>query len=68
LPWVKVDKNYMFRHDPDGRRFGDLFGGNSQLIVQHFCGRHDLDCRAASVARCTPIHALGRCCIGPTIM
>lgn len=36
LPWVKVDKDYMF-DTPDGRRsLGDLFDGRSQLIVYHF--------------------------------
>lgn len=36
LPWVKVEKNYTF-DSPRGREsFADLFGGQSQLIVQHF--------------------------------
>ena len=36
LPWVKVDKPYVF-DGPDGREtFADLFAGRSQLIVQHF--------------------------------
>lgn len=36
LPWVKVDKVYMF-DTVDGRKaLGDLFRGNSQLIVYHF--------------------------------
>jgi predicted dithiol-disulfide oxidoreductase (DUF899 family) len=36
LPWVRVDKNYVF-DGPDGRQtLGDLFGGRSQLLVQHF--------------------------------
>ncbi|EXF93939.1 hypothetical protein HK44_009930 [Pseudomonas fluorescens HK44] len=36
LPWVKVDKNYVFE-GPDGRQnLADLFGGNSQLIIYHF--------------------------------
>lgn len=36
LPWVKVEKSYVF-DTPEGKRtLADLFGGNSQLIVHHF--------------------------------
>lgn len=36
LPWVRVDKAYRFT-GPDGSLgLGDLFGGRTQLIVQHF--------------------------------
>ncbi|MEX0760334.1 MAG: thioredoxin family protein [Tistlia sp.] len=36
LPWVRVDKTYVFEA-PGGRRtLGELFGGRSQLIVYHF--------------------------------
>lgn len=36
LPWVRVEKTYHFE-GPDGRlTLADLFGGNSQLVVQHF--------------------------------
>ena len=36
LPWVKVEKEYMF-DTPAGRRsLADLFDGRSQLIVYHF--------------------------------
>ncbi|HEX6980083.1 MAG TPA: thioredoxin family protein [Alphaproteobacteria bacterium] len=36
LPWVKVDKTYVFE-GPDGREtLADLFAGRSQLIVYHF--------------------------------
>jgi len=36
LPWVKVEKTYMF-DTPYGREsLGDLFEGRSQLIVYHF--------------------------------
>jgi predicted dithiol-disulfide oxidoreductase (DUF899 family) len=43
LPWVKVEKNYMFDTVEGRRSLSDLFGGNSQLIIQHFMWRHDLD-------------------------
>src|SRR5262249_34935495 len=36
LPWVRVDKPYVF-DGPDGKvTLGDLFAGRSQLIVYHF--------------------------------
>jgi predicted dithiol-disulfide oxidoreductase (DUF899 family) len=36
LPWVKVEKNYVF-DGPDGKEtLADLFDGKSQLIVYHF--------------------------------
>jgi predicted dithiol-disulfide oxidoreductase (DUF899 family) len=36
LPWVKIDKNYVF-DGPDGKQsLSDLFDGRSQLIVYHF--------------------------------
>ncbi len=36
LPWVKVDKEYVFE-GPDGQEtLSDLFAGRSQLIVYHF--------------------------------
>jgi predicted dithiol-disulfide oxidoreductase (DUF899 family) len=36
LPWVKVDKEYLFE-GPDGKEtLADLFDGRSQLIVYHF--------------------------------
>lgn len=36
LPWVRVEKDYVFE-GPDGKiSLADLFGGKSQLIVYHF--------------------------------
>jgi len=36
LPWVKVEKNYVF-DTPQGRKnLSDLFDGRSQLIIYHF--------------------------------
>ena len=36
LPWVKVEKQYLF-DGPDGKEtLADLFDGRSQLIVKHF--------------------------------
>ena len=36
LPWVRVDKEYVFE-GPDGKEsLRELFAGKSQLIIQHF--------------------------------
>ena len=36
LPWVRIEKNYVF-DGPEGRRtLAELFEGRGQLIVQHF--------------------------------
>jgi predicted dithiol-disulfide oxidoreductase (DUF899 family) len=36
LPWVKVEKSYVFDTPSGKKALGDLFGGRSQLIVYHF--------------------------------
>jgi len=36
LPWVKVDKEYLFDGPAGKVSLSDLFKGRSQLIVQHF--------------------------------
>lgn len=36
LPWVKVDKPYVFDTPQGKRTLAELFDGRSQLIVQHF--------------------------------
>lgn len=36
LPWEKVEKDYRFRGEDGEEGLADLFGGHSQLIVQHF--------------------------------
>jgi predicted dithiol-disulfide oxidoreductase (DUF899 family) len=36
LPWVRLEKDYLF-DTPDGRRpLADLFDGHHQLVMQHF--------------------------------
>jgi predicted dithiol-disulfide oxidoreductase (DUF899 family) len=43
LPWVKVDKSYVF-DGPDGKQsLADLFAGRNQLIVYHFMFMPDWD-------------------------
>ncbi len=36
LPWVKVEKNYVFDTPAGEQTLADLFAGRSQLIVKHF--------------------------------
>ncbi|MGH6855744.1 MAG: DUF899 domain-containing protein [Aestuariivirga sp.] len=36
LPWVRVEKNYVFTTTSGEKTLGELFGNHSQLIVQHF--------------------------------
>jgi len=36
LPWVRIDKNYVFDTLKGRRTLADLFDGRSQLVVQHF--------------------------------
>ena len=36
LPWVKVDKNYVFDASEGKSTLADLFAGRSQLVIYHF--------------------------------
>jgi predicted dithiol-disulfide oxidoreductase (DUF899 family) len=36
LPWVRVDKEYVFDTDDGPTTLPELFGGRSQLLVYHF--------------------------------
>jgi len=36
LPWVKVEKEYVFDTSAGKKSLSDLFDGRSQLIIQHF--------------------------------
>ena len=36
LPWVKIDKSYVFAGLNGTETLSDLFGGRSQLIIKHF--------------------------------
>jgi len=36
LPWVPVDKEYVFETDEGPKTLGELFDGRSQLLVYHF--------------------------------
>jgi predicted dithiol-disulfide oxidoreductase (DUF899 family) len=50
LPWVKVEKNYVFDSDKGKVSLADLFDGKSQLIVYHFMFHPDWDagCKSCS--------------------
>jgi len=61
LPWVKVDKAYVFDGLNGKETLSDLFAGRSQLIVKHFMlGRAGK--RAASAARSAPTRSKARWC------
>lgn len=36
LPWVKIEKNYVFDGPSGKQTLADLFDGRSQLVVKHF--------------------------------
>ena len=36
LPWVRLDKSYVFDTPAGGRTLAELFDGRRQLLVQHF--------------------------------
>lgn len=42
LPWVKVEKEYVFNTPEGNEELADLFDGRSQLIVYHFMWRGEL--------------------------
>ncbi len=43
LPWMKVEKHYLFDTPGGKKTLAGLFEGRSQLIVHHFMWRCDLD-------------------------
>jgi predicted dithiol-disulfide oxidoreductase (DUF899 family) len=36
LPWVRIDKEYVFEGPSGKETLGDLFAGRSQLVIKHF--------------------------------
>ena len=36
LPWVKVEKDYIFETTDGKKVLAELFGANDQLIIHHF--------------------------------
>jgi predicted dithiol-disulfide oxidoreductase (DUF899 family) len=41
LPWVRMDKEYVFDTDDGEKTLAELFGDRSQLIVYHFMWRRE---------------------------
>jgi len=50
LPWVPVEKEYVFDTDDGSRTLAQLFDGHSQLVVYHFMFGPDFErgCPACS--------------------
>lgn len=50
LPWVRVDKEYVFERAHGKATLGDLFDGKSQLVVYHFMFAPDWEagCKSCS--------------------
>jgi len=50
LPWVRVDKSYVFEGAAGRKTLADLFGVRRQLVVQHFMFAPDWDegCKSCS--------------------
>jgi len=48
LPWVKVEKEYVFETTDGKKVLAELFGANDQLIIHHFMWRWDLGQGCAS--------------------
>ena len=50
LPWVRVDKDYVFQGGSGRQTLADLFGANSQLVIYHFMfGPENVTTREAQV-------------------
>ena len=43
LPWIKVEKNYVFEGANGKQALAELFDGRSQLIIYHFMFGPDWD-------------------------
>ena len=70
LPWVKIQRNYVF-DTPNGKQtLDDLFDGRSQLIVYHFMlGRpSEMGRRVAKAARSLSIMSTARTFTSRTTM
>ena len=48
LPWVPVDKDYVFDTEDGEATLGELFRGRSQLVIYHFMFAPDWDEGCAS--------------------
>src|SRR5262245_47171452 len=50
LPWVRVEKDYVFETDAGPQTLSDLFTGKSQLVVYHlmFAPEWEKACKSCS--------------------
>ena len=53
LPWVRIDKAYVFDTPTGKKTLGDLFAGRSQLLLYHFMLGPDWE---AGCPRCSFLH------------
>ena len=63
LPWVKVEKNYVFDGPAGKQTLADLFDGRSQLIVYHFMFGPGLEGRLPALLVIGPTTSIGASCI-----
>ena len=61
LPWVKVEKNYVFEGPGGKTTLAELFEGRSQLIIYHFMFGPDWELDAP-IARFGPITSMESLC------
>ena len=67
LPWVKVEKDYVF-DTPEGKKtLAELFGDNRPFVVSISCGDTTWT-RAVQAVPCWPIMPRARWCICKTTM
>ena len=62
LPWMRIDKPYVFDTDEGSKTLAELFGGRSQLLVYHFMFGPDWDA-GWSGARWSPTTSTAAWCI-----
>ena len=62
LPWVKIDKTYVFDGPSGKETLADLFDGRSQLIVYHFMFGPDWRPAARSCSHSWPIISTASSC------
>ena len=65
LPWVRVEKEYVFDTPGGKEALASLFGGKSQLIGTTSCSVRD-GRRVARAVRCWPIISTGALSTSPT--
>jgi len=60
LPWIPVEKEYIFETEDGAKGLADLFDGRSQLLVSTSCSGRPTR-RAAPSAPRSPTRSLLRC-------